>query len=63
MLKFLIFCILLCTCWPIAIAAVVLYPLIWLILLPFRLVGIVVAGTFDLIAALFYLPARVLRAV
>ncbi len=63
MLKFLIFCILLCTCWPIAIAAVVLYPLIWLILLPFRLVGIVVGSAFDLIAALFYLPARVLRAV
>ena len=63
MLKFLIFCILLCTCWPIAIAAVLLYPLIWLILLPFRLVGIVVGSAFDLIAALFYLPARVLRSV
>lgn len=63
MLKFLLFCILLCTCWPIAIAAVVLYPLIWLILLPFRLVGVVVGGAFDLIAALFYLPARVLRSV
>ncbi|HEY8998256.1 MAG TPA: hypothetical protein VIM60_10170 [Edaphobacter sp.] len=63
MLKFLLFCILLCTCWPIAIAAVVLYPLIWLILLPFRLVGIVVGSAFELIAALFYLPARVLRSV
>jgi hypothetical protein len=63
MLKLLLFCLLLVTCWPIAIAAVVLYPLIWLLLLPFRLVGIVVGGAFDLIAALFFLPARVLRAI
>lgn len=63
MLKLLLFCLLLVTCWPIAIAAVILYPLIWLLLLPFRLVGIVVGGTFDFIAALFTLPARVLRAV
>jgi len=63
MLKLLLFCLLLYTCWPIAIAALVLYPLIWLVLLPFRLVGIVVGGTFDFIAALFYLPARVLRSV
>jgi len=63
MLKLLLFCLLLVTYWPIAIAAVILYPLIWLLLLPFRLVGIVVGGTFDFIAALFTLPARVLRAV
>ena len=63
MLKLLLFCILLCTCWPLAIVAVLLYPLIWLVLLPFRLVGIVVGGTFDFIAALFTLPGRVLRAV
>jgi hypothetical protein len=63
MLKLLLFCVLLVTCWPLAIIAVVLYPLIWLVLLPFRLVGIVVGGTFDLIAALFALPGRVLRAV
>ena len=63
MLKLLLFCLLLVTCWPIAIAAVVLYPLIWLLLLPFRLVGIVVGGAFELIAALFFLPARVLRAI
>lgn len=63
MLKLLLFCILLVTCWPLAIAAIILYPLIWLVLLPFRLVGIVVAGTFDFIAALFSLPGRVLRAV
>ncbi|QNI37327.1 hypothetical protein [Edaphobacter albus] len=63
MLKLLLFCLLLVTCWPIAIAAVLLYPLIWLLLLPFRLVGIVVGGAFELIAALFFLPARVLRAI
>ena len=63
MLKLLLFCLLLVTCWPLAIAAVILYPLIWLVLLPFRLVGIVVGSTFNLIAALFSLPGRVLRAV
>jgi hypothetical protein len=63
MLKLLLFCLLLVTCWPIAIAAVLLYPLIWLLLLPFRLVGLVVGGAFELIAALFFLPARVLRAI
>jgi hypothetical protein len=63
MLKLLLFCILLCTCWPLALVALLLYPLIWLVLLPFRLVGMVVGGTFDLIAALFSLPARVLRTI
>jgi hypothetical protein len=63
MLKLLLFCVLVVTCWPLAIAAVVLYPIIWLVLLPFRLVGIVVGGTFDFIAALFFLPGRVLRAI
>jgi hypothetical protein len=63
MLKLLIFCLLLVVCWPIALAALLLYPLIWLILLPFRLVGLVVGGTFDLIAALFSLPARAIRAI
>ncbi len=63
MLKLFLFCILLVVCWPIAIAAVILYPLIWLILLPFRLVGIVVGGTFELIGAIFMLPAKALRAI
>jgi hypothetical protein len=63
MLKFLIFCLLLVVCWPVAIAAVLLYPLVWLVLLPFRLVGLVVGGTFEIIAALFYLPVRMLRAI
>jgi hypothetical protein len=63
MLKFLLFCILLVICWPVALAALVLYPIIWLILLPFRAVGLVVTGAFALIAAIFLLPAKALRAV
>jgi len=57
----LIFCILLIVCWPLALAALVLYPLLWLILLPLRIIGIAVGGVLELIAALFTLPARVLR--
>ena len=63
MLKLLLFCVLLLVCWPLALAALVLYPLIWLILLPFRLVGIVVGGVFELIGALFSLPARAMRSI
>jgi hypothetical protein len=63
MVKFLLFCLLLVLCWPLALLALVLYPLVWLILLPFRLVGIVVGGAFELIAALFMLPVRLLRTV
>ena len=62
-MKLLLFLILLVICWPAALVALILYPLVWLILLPFRLVGIVVAGVFELIAALFAFPARVLRGV
>jgi len=60
-LKFLLWCILLVLCWPLAIAALVLYPFVWLLLLPFRIVGIAVNGVLDLLKAIFYLPARVLR--
>jgi hypothetical protein len=63
MLRLLLFCLLLVLCWPLALAALLLYPLIWLILLPFRILGLVVGGTFELIAALFFLPARLLRAI
>jgi hypothetical protein len=62
-MKLLLFMILLIVCWPAALLALVLYPFIWLVLLPFRLLGIVVGGAFELIAAIFYLPARVLRGV
>ena len=61
MLHFLLFLILLVLCWPLALIALVLYPFIWLILLPFRILGIAVGGVLDLIGALFSLPARVLR--
>jgi hypothetical protein len=63
MVKFLLFLILCVLCWPLAIAALLLYPFVWLILLPFRLVGVVVGGTFSLIGAIFSLPARMIRAL
>lgn len=63
MIKLLLFCILLIVCWPAALLALILYPFIWLVLLPFRLLGIVVHGVFEFISALFLLPARVLRGV
>ncbi len=62
-MKLLLFCILLVVCWPAALLVLVLYPIIWLILLPLRIVGIAVGGVLELIAALFSLPGRVLRAI
>jgi hypothetical protein len=59
--KFLLWCILLVLCWPLALLALVLYPLVWLLLLPFRLVGIAVGGVFELLRAVIFLPARILR--
>ena len=61
MVGFLLFCLLLLLCWPLAVVALILYPLVWLVLLPFRIVGIAVGGVLELIWALFTLPARVLR--
>jgi hypothetical protein len=61
MAKFLLWCILLFLCWPLALLALVLYPLVWILTLPFRLVGIAVGGVFDLLRALITLPARVLQ--
>ncbi len=61
MFSFLLWCVLLVICWPLAIVALILYPFIWLILLPFRLVGIAVGGVLDLVWAIFTLPARLLR--
>ena len=63
MVKFLVWCILLVLCWPIALAALVLYPIVWLLLLPFRLVGIAVGGALDLVWAIVTLPARLVRAL
>lgn len=61
MIRFLLWCLLLVVCWPVAILALVLYPIVWLLLLPFRIVGITVGGVLELLKALLYLPARVLR--
>lgn len=61
MINFLLWCILLVMCWPIALFALILYPFIWLLLLPFRIVGIAVGGALGLVWALITLPARVLR--
>ncbi len=61
MIKFLLWCILLVLCWPLALLAIVLYPLVWLLLLPFRLVGIAVEGVLELVKAVILFPARVLK--
>lgn len=63
MIRFLLFCILLVLCWPLAVVALILYPMVWLATLPFRLVGIAVTGVFDIVRAIFLIPVRVLRAV
>lgn len=60
MIKFLLWCILLVLSWPLALLALVLYPLIWVLLLPFRLLGIAVSGVLALVTSLIMLPARVL---
>ena len=60
MTKFLLWVIVLLLCWPIALLAIILYPLVWLLLLPFRLIGIAVDGVFELIRAIITMPARIL---
>jgi hypothetical protein len=61
MLTFVIWCVLFVLCWPLALLALLLYPLVWLLLLPFRLVGIAVDGAFEFLRAIVMLPARLLR--
>lgn len=63
MAKFLLLCILLVLCWPLALAALLLYPIVWLFLLPFRLVGIAVGGALELVRSIIFLPARLLQAI
>ena len=63
MVKFLLWCILFVLCWPLALIALVLYPIVWLILLPFRIVGIAVGGALELVSAIIFLPVRVLRTI
>jgi len=62
-IKFLLWCILFIFCWPLALLALIAYPFVWLLLLPFRLVGIAVHGALDLVAAIIFLPGRLLRAI
>ena len=61
MFKFFLFCILLVLCWPLALLALILYPVVWVISLPFRLIGITLTGVFALITALFMFPVRILE--
>ena len=63
MIKFLLWCILFILCWPLAVMAILLYPIVWLLLLPFRLAGIAVHGALELVVALITQPARMLRAI
>ncbi len=63
MIKFLLWLILFVLCWPLALVALFLYPLVWLLLLPFRVVGIAVGGALALVWAIVTLPARLLRAL
>ncbi|HEY7305925.1 MAG TPA: hypothetical protein VH601_17505 [Bryobacteraceae bacterium] len=63
MLTFILWCLLLLFSWPLAIAALILYPIVWVILLPFRLLGIAVHGVLALVAAVIFLPVRAIRAI
>jgi hypothetical protein len=60
MLAFLLWLVLLFFCWPLALLAIILYPLAWLLVLPFRILGIAVEGVFELLRAVIFLPARIL---
>ncbi len=60
MIKFLLWLILFVLCWPLALLGLVLYPVAWLLMLPFRLVGVVVTGVFAFIKGIIFLPARIL---
>ena len=60
MMTFLFWCVLLVLCWPLAIMAIIIYPLVWIILLPFRLLGIAVEGILELIRSIILLPSRLL---
>jgi hypothetical protein len=61
MITFLLWCILFVLCWPLALAALVLYPIVWLFLLPFRIVGFAVSGVLELVWAIVTLPFTVIR--
>jgi hypothetical protein len=60
-MKFLIWCILLVLCWPLALLALVMYPIVWILLLPFRIVGVAVEGVLEVVLGIMMLPVRLLR--
>jgi hypothetical protein len=62
MLALVLWCLLFCLCWPLALIALILYPLVWLLLLPFRIVGVAIHGVLELVRAVILLPARLLSA-
>ena len=62
-MKLLLFVLLLILCWPAALIFLVLYPVVWLLLLPFRILGLTIKGAFDLIRAIFELPLKLVRAL
>ena len=63
MVTFLLWILLLILCWPLALLALILFPIIWLLMLPFRLIGITVDGVFSLLKAIIFLPARVIKRI
>jgi hypothetical protein len=63
MMKFILWCILLVLCWPLALLALFAYPIVWLLLIPFRIVGIAVGGVLELVSAIIFLPVRLVRAI
>ncbi len=63
MIKFLLWCILLVLCWPLALLALLAYPILWLLLIPFRILGIAVGGLLDLLWTIVTMPARILRKI
>ena len=63
MVKFLLWCILLVVCWPLALLALIAYPFVWLLLIPFRLIGVAVGGVLELVSAIIFLPVRLVRAI
>lgn len=63
MIKFFLWCILFVLCWPLALLALIAYPFVWLILVPFRLLGIAVDGALELVGAVLFLPVRLIRAI
>jgi hypothetical protein len=63
MINFLLWCLLFFLCWPLALIALVLYPFVWLVLLPFRLAGVAIHGVLALVMAVIMLPARLIRSI